>query len=156
MPSIEPPRQAHPKKIYVGRSISKDEGREVIVRREYPLPWRRDLIEHSWGLNWGYGGSGPTQAALAILSDFLDDDERAHKLTRQFLDEVVSKMGCEWEITEDELWDWLDFGKIPPLALYRSRPNKSLWSIILDSWRQEKLDKEKKLAKSCKNDKTKL
>ena len=42
------------------------------------LPLRLDLQNHSPdGFEWGYGGSGPSQLALAILADCLGDDERA-------------------------------------------------------------------------------
>lgn len=38
------------------------------------LPMRNDLRNHSpTGAEWGYGGSGPAQLALAILSDALGD-----------------------------------------------------------------------------------
>lgn len=34
-----------------------------------------ELVNHSPdGFNWGYGGSGPAQLALAVLLEFLDDD----------------------------------------------------------------------------------
>lgn len=39
---------------------------------------RFDLWNHSpCGFEWGYGGSGPAQLALAILADALGDDEAA-------------------------------------------------------------------------------
>lgn len=50
-------------------------GRGIIVRLRasaaYRLPLRRDLANHSpAGLNWGHGGSGTAQLALALLADF--------------------------------------------------------------------------------------
>lgn len=43
---------------------------------------RRDLHNHSpTGFNWGYGGSGPAQAALAILAMYLRDTAR-HEAVR--------------------------------------------------------------------------
>ena len=49
------------------------------------LPWRLDLVNHSPdGFEWGYGGSGPSQLALAILADALADDELADRLHQQF------------------------------------------------------------------------
>ena len=62
-------------KRYEGRR----EGYAVIVtvdgRRLNP---RLDLWNHSpTGFEWGYGGSGPAQLALAILADHLRDNETA-------------------------------------------------------------------------------
>ncbi|SRR5258708_5164467 len=50
-----------------------------------PLPCRLDLRNHSpTGFEWGYGGSGPSQLALAILADFFGDDQRALALYQEF------------------------------------------------------------------------
>lgn len=60
-------------KKYVGKRL--DEGCEVYVEEDgkcYPLPLRTDVYNHSpTGFEWGYGGSGPAQTALAILCDYL-------------------------------------------------------------------------------------
>jgi len=40
--------------------------KEVTVNGE-PLPLFRNVVNHSTEFNWGYGGSGPAQLALAIL-----------------------------------------------------------------------------------------
>lgn len=46
---------------------------------------RTDLRNHSpTGFEWGYGGSGPAQLALAILCDALQDDELALVLYQDF------------------------------------------------------------------------
>ena len=37
------------------------------------LKERREMASHSQGLEWGYGGSGPAQLALALLMDTLED-----------------------------------------------------------------------------------
>ena len=43
-----------------------------------PLDPRHDLHNHSPdGFEWGYGGSGPAQLALAMLADHLGDDNEA-------------------------------------------------------------------------------
>ena len=44
----------------------------------------QELFNHSPdGFNWGYGGSGPAQLALAVLLEFTDD-VTAVKLHQQF------------------------------------------------------------------------
>jgi len=41
-----------------------------------PLPLRLDLFNHSpTGFEWGYGGSGPAQLALAICSQLFGDEQ---------------------------------------------------------------------------------
>ena len=37
------------------------------------LKERREMARHSQGLEWGYGGSGPAQCAIALLMDTLED-----------------------------------------------------------------------------------
>ena len=69
-------------KRYEGRR----EGYAAIVtvdgRRLNP---RLDLWNHSpTGFEWGYGGSGPAQLALAILADHLGNDEQAFELPPPF------------------------------------------------------------------------
>ena len=76
-------------KIYCGE---RDERGEAFVRvigdgDVYMLPLRLDLYNHSPdGFEWGYGGSGPAQLALAILADAL----RAPAVKKRFLMEDLS------------------------------------------------------------------
>lgn len=74
--------------------------------QSYTLPWRLDLWNHSpTGLNWGYGGSGPAQCALAILADHLDDDGQAVKLHRRFKWAVIAGLAIDqpWELTSEQI-----------------------------------------------------
>lgn len=66
------------------------------------LRLRLDLRKHSPdGFAWGYSGSGPAQLALAILCDFLGDDEQAQRAYQHFKAEVVSRLeqNKPWELT---------------------------------------------------------
>lgn len=76
---------------------------EEIARRE--LPPRNDLRNHSpTGFEWGYGGSGPAQLALALLADALQDDEAALSLYQAFKWEVVVSLPWQaWSLTETEV-----------------------------------------------------
>jgi hypothetical protein len=60
-------------KTYIGDRLK--EGCEVYViqnGKRYPLPRFEEIANHSPdGFEWGYGGSGPAQLALAILADCL-------------------------------------------------------------------------------------
>lgn len=67
---------------------------------------RYDLRNHSpTGFNWGYGGSGPAQLALALLADFLGDDEAALRGYQGFKFEVVAALpsGKAWTLTGREV-----------------------------------------------------
>jgi hypothetical protein len=51
------------------------------------------LDNHSpTGFEWGYGGSGPAQLALAILADALCDDRRAARLHQAFKWKVIARL----------------------------------------------------------------
>lgn len=67
-------------KTYVGQRL--DTGCEVYVvddGKTYPLPPRDNIRNHSPdGFEWGYGGSGPAQLALAILADCNGMDTAPH------------------------------------------------------------------------------
>jgi hypothetical protein len=86
-------------RIYHG---SRDANRNAIVfvtgdgdRRRLPL--RLDLDNHSpTGFEWGYGGSGPAQLALALIADATGDDELAIKLHQQFKRKVVGGLPSVW------------------------------------------------------------
>lgn len=58
------------------------------------------------GFNWGYGGSGPSQLALAIMLDYFEGDaEKAQRYYQDFKRRFVSAwpehMG--WRITGTEI-----------------------------------------------------
>ena len=66
---------------------------------------RFDLRNHSpSGFEWGYGGSGPAQLALALAADVLGDDEAALGVYQRLKFRVVAGLPAEgWTLTEDEL-----------------------------------------------------
>ncbi len=69
------------------------------------LPLRRDLRDHSPdGFNWGYGGSGPSQLALALCADALGDDERALCVYQDFKWRFVAPLeGQRFEVSAAEV-----------------------------------------------------
>ena len=76
--------------------------------KAYTLPWRLDLWNHSpTGLNWGYGGLGPAQCALALLADHLEDDRKAVKLHQPFKWAVIARLPIDkpWELTSEQISD---------------------------------------------------
>jgi hypothetical protein len=84
----------------------------VIVHEGHELPrsldLRLDLDNHSpTGFNWGYGGSGPAQLALALLADALGDDRQAARLHQIFKRSVVVWLKRDaWEMTDEEIKFW--------------------------------------------------
>lgn len=97
-------------KVYEGRRRTIVHEASVMVHRDdggsYPLPWRLDLRNHSpTGLNWGYGGSGPSQCALAVLADHLRDDQKALKHYQGFKSAVIGRLPIDkpWELTSEQI-----------------------------------------------------
>lgn len=68
--------------------------------RGYFLPVRLDLFNHSpTGFEWGYRGSGPAQLALAMLADFLGNDQEALELYQEFKEIMIARFtGVRWSI----------------------------------------------------------
>ena len=67
---------------------------------------RLDLANKSpTGFEWGYGGSGPAQLALALCADALGDDEAALDLFQLFKDRVISALPRDepWTLTAAEV-----------------------------------------------------
>jgi hypothetical protein len=70
-----------------------------------PLNPRLDLWDHSpSGFEWGYGGSGPAQLALALLADHLGDDREAVKLHQDFKRALVADLQYGgWTLTSHQI-----------------------------------------------------
>ena len=66
---------------------------------------RFDLRTHSPdGFEWGYGGSGPAQLALALAADVLGDDEAALDVYQRLKFRVVGRLpAAAWVLTAEEL-----------------------------------------------------
>ena len=88
-------------KVYEGgRSLA---GAEVTVDGK-PLPPRYDLKELSpTGFEWTYEGAGPAQLALALLADYLGNDQEALRLHEPFMREVIAYLDNSWELTSAEI-----------------------------------------------------
>ena len=66
---------------------------------------RWDLWNHSpTGFEWGYGGSGPAQLALAILADHCGDDRQAFNFHHRFKWAVIAELPRRsWTLTNQEI-----------------------------------------------------
>jgi hypothetical protein len=89
-------------KTYEGRR----EGHAALVTvNSRPLNPRLDLWNHSpTGFEWGYGGSGPAQLALALLADHLGNDEQALEFHQRFKFAVVAALPQPgWSLTSADI-----------------------------------------------------
>ena len=89
-------------KEYRGRRTA--DGVSVTVCGQ-PLNPRHDLYNHSPdGFNWGYGGSGPAQLALAILADHLGNDDLALANYQAFKFAVIAGLENDvWTLTSESV-----------------------------------------------------
>ena len=72
-----------------------------------PAPSQK-LRNHSPdGFQWGYGGSGPAQLALALLLDVTGDPGMAQAHYQDFKFYMVASWGEEWSITSMDILEWL-------------------------------------------------
>lgn len=73
-----------------------------------PLPLHLELRNHSpTGFAWGYGGSGPAQLALAILTDATGEQALAVRHYQEFKFQFVAGWGDSWRITQTEVLSFL-------------------------------------------------
>lgn len=96
------------KKMYVGRrsihcTVTVQEISKAVKPRK--LNPRLDVRNHSPdGFEWGYGGSGPAQLALAILCEHFGDKVLAQAWYQQFKFRVIAAIKSdEFVFTTDEI-----------------------------------------------------
>jgi hypothetical protein len=92
-------------KIYRGWRNPADWSDKTVTVDENPL---KHIERHSPdGFEWGYGGSGPSDLALSILTDFVGE-EIAKRHYQDFKWSFVSKFEeNEWILTGMQIEDWL-------------------------------------------------
>lgn len=77
-----------------------------------PRPLRvepsQKVWNHSTGFNWGYGGSGPAQTALALLLDVTGNASLAQRLHQRFKFEVVAGFGDSFSIPDSDIRGWIE------------------------------------------------
>jgi hypothetical protein len=107
-------------KTYIGYRTEGPEGPRTQVSTiegdgMKELPLRLDLWNHSpTGFEWGYGGSGPAQLALAILAEATGDGAYARAWHQAFKREVIARLHlAEWRITEAEVLAWVTSHPLP-------------------------------------------
>ncbi len=108
--------QIYPETLYYAKRISLCGGQPVFKKllpdgepaKLGPEPSQK-LYNHSPdGFQWGYGGSGPAQLALALLLDATTDPEVAVTFHQAFKWNKVASWGEKWSITRSEILLWLE------------------------------------------------
>jgi hypothetical protein len=100
--------EADDRDAYAGRRRSTERNR-VIGPDGRRLDLRTDLVNHSpTGLEWGYGGSGPAQLALALLADHYADPVALDHY-QDFKNDVVAALdGDKWTLDAATVENYLD------------------------------------------------
>jgi len=99
--------QARSRKMYTGRRGPQGCVVWAIAGNgeRKPLNPRQELRNHSpTGFEWGYGGSGPAQLALAILAEHLGNDDAAVILYQDFKWACIAQIcGANWSLSSEEI-----------------------------------------------------
>jgi len=85
---------------------------------------RNELRNHapSGLFEWGFNGSGAAQLALAILCDFLQDDQKALQFYEEFKTDMLAPIGQPtWTMKSEMLTEWVRHR----LKLQKSNASKS-------------------------------
>lgn len=83
--------------------------RDVLIDGKVLSPVEsQKIVNHSPdGFNWGYGGSGPSQLALALLLHF-HGRELAEQHYQDFKWDVIAKLPkADWEMYSEQIAAWL-------------------------------------------------
>lgn len=97
--------------IYQGIRVTPDEktGSDSLVYVDNkpldPKPSQKIMNHSPDGFNWGYGGSGPAQLALAILLDYYGKDSSVLHFYQQFKFLVIANLPQEsdWKLTGEQI-----------------------------------------------------
>jgi len=105
--------------VYIGRprNLAVEDGFACVQRNDgVYLKTRLNTIDHSpAGFSWGYAGSGPSQLAVALLWDTLEDrvskgaaKQFAIRYYMRFKFEVLCWIPYKsFELSQEYIWQWL-------------------------------------------------
>jgi len=121
--------KVYPEALYFAKKVSSC-GHQPVFKKLLPdgevtrfTPGTsQKLCNHSPdGFQWGYGGSGPAQLALALLLDATTDPETALAYYQAFKWDTVSGWSTHWLITRSEILLWIEEQKKLELQALASR-----------------------------------
>jgi hypothetical protein len=76
----------------------------VVTVDGQPLPEHYEVKRFTkFGFEWTYEGDSPRQLALAILVDYLGDNDRAIRLSEPLMKQVVANLDNDWQLSGDEI-----------------------------------------------------
>ena len=88
-------------KVYEGKRTI--DGLVVTVDGQ-PLPEHYEVKRFTrFGFEWTYEGESPQQLALAILVDYLGDDEMAIRLSKPFMARVIANLDNDWQLSTSDV-----------------------------------------------------
>jgi hypothetical protein len=94
-----------PAKVYQGKRTI--DGIVVTVDGDR-LPEHYEVKQFtSRGFEWTYEGASPQQLALAILFDYLGDENRAIALSALYMKDVIANFDNDWTLTGDDVSAYL-------------------------------------------------
>ena len=102
--------------IYSGYNDERDENGRLLVTKDgetFSPAKSQKFWNHGSEFNWGYGGSGPAQLALAILLEETDE-ATAMRLHQRFKWQVIAALNQNegWELTSDRIQKWIEVAKV--------------------------------------------
>jgi Family of unknown function (DUF6166) len=76
----------------------------VVTVDGQPLPEHYEVKRFTkFGFEWTYEGDSPRQLALAILVDYLGDNDRTIRLSEPFMKQIVANLDNDWQLSGDEV-----------------------------------------------------
>ena len=114
----------YPEVLYYGNQVSAS-GHQPVFKKLLPDGEPTELspepsqilrLHSPDGFQFGYGGSGPAQLALALLLDATTVPETALAFYQDFKFDKVSGWGQKWSITRSQILLWIAKGQQAQLA----------------------------------------
>jgi len=91
----------------VWKEVPQSDGRHGQVRLDPGASQK--IYNHSPdGFQWGYGGSGPAQLALALLLDVTGDGDMSVSLHQDFKRHFVASWGESWQMSTGQIREWIE------------------------------------------------
>src|SRR5262245_24891804 len=112
-----------PMTVYQGTC---SDGKADVTANGKPLAARslptdpRQNVPYSWGKNF----NGADRLALSLLEDCVDK-EAAILLLGDFVKQVISRLGNEWEMTSDDIKEFCDYKQRIGTAVQKAK-----WSTV--------------------------
>ncbi len=93
--------------VFVQTEGNSTDGKRSFTKKKRPLRPRNDIRNHSPdGFEWGYGGSGPAQLALALVADCCGRELAHPAIYQRVKAEIVARLPQDgWTLTEQQIKD---------------------------------------------------